>query len=96
MHTTKLDNNITVIDDNDVITGPDGAVAMSSANELVGTGFASLYRLQSRAVFFLKAQLTSNLVTTNYKPTVLDSPAHDRCVLDTNLSTTSHQPLANL
>ena len=27
-------------------TGPDGAVAMSSANALVGTGFASRYRLQ--------------------------------------------------
>ena len=26
--------------------GPDGAVVMSSANELVGTGFASRYRLQ--------------------------------------------------
>ena len=32
-----------------VITGPDDAMAMSSANGLVGTGFASPYRLQSRA-----------------------------------------------
>ena len=31
------------------LTGPDGAVAMSSANGLVGTGFASLYHLQPRA-----------------------------------------------
>ena len=29
-------------------TGPDGAVAMSSTNGLVGTGFASQYRLQPR------------------------------------------------
>ena len=33
------------------ITCPDGAVAMLSANGLVGTGFASQYRLQSRAGF---------------------------------------------
>ena len=33
------------------ITGPGGAVAMSSANWLVGTGFASRYRLQPRAGF---------------------------------------------
>ena len=32
-------------------TGPDGAVAMSSANGLVGTGFASWYQLQPRAGF---------------------------------------------
>ena len=32
-------------------TGPDGAVAVSSANGLVGTGFASRYRLQPRAGF---------------------------------------------
>ena len=32
-------------------TGPDGAVAMSSANGLVGTGFVSRYRLQPRAGF---------------------------------------------
>ena len=31
------------------ITGPDCAVAMSSANRLVGTGFASRYRLRPRA-----------------------------------------------
>ena len=58
-------------------TGPDGAVAMSSANGLVGTGFAS----STQIVFvFLKAHwivrcktttpsslsLTSNRVTTNY------------------------------
>ena len=29
-----------------VCTGPNGAVAMSSANGLVGTGFASRYQLQ--------------------------------------------------
>ena len=33
------------------VTGPDGAVAMSSTNELVGTGVASPYRLQPRAGF---------------------------------------------
>ena len=32
-------------------TGPDGAVVMSSANGLVGTGFASPYRLRPRAGF---------------------------------------------
>ena len=32
-------------------TGPDGAVAMSTANGLVGTGFTSWYRLQPRAGF---------------------------------------------
>ena len=32
-------------------TGPDGAVVMSSANGLVGTGFASRYRHQPRAGF---------------------------------------------
>ena len=32
-------------------TGPDSAVAMPSANGFVGTGFASRYRLQSRAGF---------------------------------------------
>ena len=32
-------------------TGPDRAVVMSSANGLVGTGFASRYRLQPRAGF---------------------------------------------
>ena len=32
-------------------TGPDGAVAMSSANGLLGTGFASQDRLQPRAGF---------------------------------------------
>ena len=32
-------------------TDPDGAVVMSSANRLVGTGFASRYRLQPRAGF---------------------------------------------
>ena len=30
-------------------TGPDGAVAKSSDNRLVGTGFATRYRLQQRA-----------------------------------------------
>ena len=33
------------------VTGPNGAVVMSSANGLVGTGFASWYRLQPRAGF---------------------------------------------
>ena len=33
------------------ITGPDGAVAMSSTNGLVGTGFASRYRLHPSAGF---------------------------------------------
>ena len=61
-------------------TGPDGAVVMSLANGMVGTGFASRYRLQPRAgFFFIKTQwvgcmattfsslsLTSNRVTTNY------------------------------
>ena len=57
-------------------TGPDGTVAMSSVNGLVGTGFASRYRLQPRAVPVgvgrCKAitpssfSLTSNGVTTNY------------------------------
>ena len=32
-------------------TGPDAAVVMSSANRLVGTGFASRYRLQPIAGF---------------------------------------------
>ena len=32
-------------------TGPDGAVATSSVNGLVGTGFASRYRLQPRVGF---------------------------------------------
>ena len=31
------------------ITSPDGTVAKSSANELIGNGLASRYRLQSRA-----------------------------------------------
>ena len=35
----------------DYITGPDGAVDMSLANGLVGTGFVSRYRLQPRAGF---------------------------------------------
>ena len=34
-----------------IIYRPDGAVAMSSANGLVGTGFVSRYRLQPRAGF---------------------------------------------
>ena len=33
------------------MTVPDGVVAKSSANELVGTGFASRYRLQHRPGF---------------------------------------------
>ena len=39
--------------DNTVLlfTGPDGAVVMSSANGLVGTGFSSRYRLEPRACF---------------------------------------------
>ena len=32
-------------------TGPNGAVAMSLANGLVGTGFTSQYRLQPRTGF---------------------------------------------
>ena len=58
-------------------TSPDGAVAMSLANGLVGTGIASRYRLQPRAgskgpVGRCKAttpssfSLTSNRITTNY------------------------------
>ena len=34
-----------------MMTGPNGAVVMSSANGLVGTGFASRYRLQPRVGF---------------------------------------------
>ena len=56
---------------------PCGVSAMSSVNRLVGTGFASRYRLQPRDVFKgpvgrCKAttpsslSLTSNTVTTNY------------------------------
>ena len=33
------------------LIGPDGAVVISSANGLVGTGFISRYRLQPRAGF---------------------------------------------
>ena len=33
------------------LTSPDGAVAISSANGMVGTGFTSRYRLQPRAGF---------------------------------------------
>ena len=47
-----------------ILTGLHGAVAKSSANVLVGTGFTSRYRLQPKA---------SNRVTTNNSPTVLDS-----------------------
>ena len=58
-------------------TGHDGAVVMSSANGLVGTGIASQYRLQPRAGFKgtmgrgmatapSSLSLTSNRVTTNY------------------------------
>ena len=36
---------------NPVVNDPDDAVVMSSANGLVGTGFASWYRLQPRAGF---------------------------------------------
>ena len=47
--------------------GPNDTVAKSSANGLVGTGFASQYQLQTR---FSKAHsslsLTSNRVTTKY------------------------------
>ena len=38
-------------DDSGGDTGSDCAVVMSSANVLVGTGFASRYRLQPRAGF---------------------------------------------
>ena len=59
------------------MTGLDGAVATSSANGLVGTGFTSQYRLQQRAGFKgpmgrCKAttpsyvSVTSKRVTTNY------------------------------
>ena len=34
-----------------LFTSPDGAVGMSSTNGLVGNGFTSQYRLQSRAEF---------------------------------------------
>ena len=37
---------------NSTNTGPDDSVTMSSANGLVGTGFASRYRLQPRAGFY--------------------------------------------
>ena len=58
-------------------TGPDGTVAMSSANGVVGTGFASQYQLQPRAGFKnpmgrcmattpSSLSLTSNRVNTNY------------------------------
>ena len=58
-------------------TGADGAVVMSSANGLVGTGFASRYRLQPRvglkdpmgrcmATTPSSLSLTSNRITTNY------------------------------
>ena len=40
------------------VTSTDGEVAMSSANGLVGTEFASQYRLQPRPAF-LKAQWIS-------------------------------------
>ena len=73
----------------EIITSLDGAVVMSSANGLVGTGFTSRYWLQSRVGFkspmgMCKAtthsslSLTSNR-TTNYHHTVLDthSPAHN-------------------
>ena len=40
-----------VLDYLSVGTGPNGAVAMSPANGLVGTGFASRYRLQPREDF---------------------------------------------
>ena len=33
------------------LPNPDGTVALSSANGLVGSGFASRYRLQPRPVF---------------------------------------------
>ena len=48
-------------------TGPDGAVVMSSADGLVGTEFASRYRLIPRVVFKDSSlSLTSNRFTTNY------------------------------
>ena len=58
-------------------TGLDGAVAMSSVNGLIGTGFASQYRLQPKRGFKgpigrckettpSSLSLTSNRVTTNY------------------------------
>ena len=43
--------------------GPDGAVATSSANGVVGTGFASRYRLNPDRVFI---GLMGSRVTTNY------------------------------
>ena len=60
------------------ITGPNGAVAISSANGLVGTGFASGYRIQPGRVFKdpmvkckatlipLLSHLPLNTITTNY------------------------------
>ena len=67
------------------LTSPDGVVAMTSANGLVGTGFASRYRLQPRTIFKhpmgrCKAttpsslSLTSNRVTTKYK--ILSKTVH--------------------
>ena len=55
-------------------TDTDGTVAMSSANGLVGTGFATRYRLQPRAGQMGRCKtttpsspsLTSSRVTTNY------------------------------
>ena len=58
-------------------TGPNGAVAKSSVNGLVGTGFASRYGSNPELVFKgpmgrckvtipSSLSLTSNRVTTNY------------------------------
>ena len=47
IHLSSLvDNALTFL-----TAGPDGAVAMSSTNELVDTGFASRYRLHPKWVF---------------------------------------------
>ena len=52
------------------ITGPDGAVAMSSANGLVGTGFASRVfkgpTSRCKTTTPSSFSLTSNRVTSNY------------------------------
>ena len=68
-------------------TGPDGAVAVSSANGLVHTGFASRYRLQPRCKnrTLSSLSLTFNRVTT-FSPRQLAQLktgvcAHDRRVL---------------
>ena len=70
-------NNSLAVQKTRMMTGPDGAMAKSLANGLVGTGFVSRYRLQPIADFKgpmgrCKAttpsslSLTSKRVTSNY------------------------------